>query len=155
MPRWSDRAVALHLATRGPNALAASCDAISPAWLGALVVGAIGATIATALSPRTLQGRLVALAPSAIAALATVLVVAPDCARGPFASLDPLVRTLWYDQVSEGLPLWQQPLVWAVATVALPITGLIGTIKALAASPNERRYGWSFLLAVLVPATIV
>jgi hypothetical protein len=148
-------ALVLHVATRGPGAWAASCDAISPAWLAALGVASVGIVVATFAKPSSRLTRLATQGVTGIAAGGTLLAAAPVCARGPFASLDPLVRALWYEQVSEGLPIWEQPLAWAVITVALPVVGIIGTVLAVRRAPVERRFGWQFLLAVLIPAFLL
>ena len=57
--------------------------------------------------------------------------------------------------MTEGLPLWDQPLVWAVITVAVPIVGLIGTVTALRRCHAEQRERWLLLLAVLVPTLLL
>ncbi|RYD49452.1 MAG: hypothetical protein EOP60_13785, partial [Sphingomonadales bacterium] len=99
---------ALHLATRGASYAAPLCDAVSPAWLFVLGVSAIGTTLATLAARAPLALRIGALAMVGIACAALLLRLAPECVAGPFAQLDPLTRTLWYENVSEGLPLWRQ-----------------------------------------------
>jgi hypothetical protein len=148
-------AAALHLATRGPFWLTSACDAISPAWLVMLGIAAAAVLLTTHLRLASPFARIAALATGGAAAVASLLVIAPECARGPFATLDPLVRTIWYDSVQEGLPLWHQSLGWAVMTVALPIVGLFGTVRALRRSTGEARTRWLLMLAVLLPATLL
>lgn len=147
--------LAWHAATRGPAMFAAGCDAMSPAWLMMIGVAAASVAVATAMGLSTIAGRIVVLAASGGACIATLLVMAPECLHGPFATLDPLVRTLWYDNVPEGLPIWRQTLPWAVTTIALPLVGLFGTVDALRRSAGDSRHRWLLMLAVLVPAILL
>ncbi|MFT3976036.1 MAG: hypothetical protein QM688_02810 [Sphingomonas bacterium] len=142
----------LHIATRGPNALAPACDAIAPAWLAAIGVGTGGILIATALAPRSPVARLAMLALAGLAAVATIRWLAPVCTRGPFATLDPLVYRYWYLSVGEGRPIWVQTGLMAVVTLTLPVIGLIGGALAWRASRGETRVSWSMLIAIALAA---
>jgi hypothetical protein len=143
--------ILLHVATRGPLALQPACDAVAPSWLlaiGVAVAGAIGS-----LSLRRPMARLAGLALSGAAALATLVAIAPTCLSGPFGMLDPLVRALWYRNVSEGMPIWEQDRAWAAMMVAGPIVGLIGSVAAWRTATGERRRRWA-LLTLLVAAAL-
>lgn len=138
----------LHVATRGPAMFTPACDAIAPGWIASLAVGALGVTVPMALPRLPLSVRLAMLALAAIAALATLTVIDPRCLAGPFAGLDPFVRRFWYDNVSEGMPVWKQVPSWAVMTVGFPIAGLIGGAFAWRASLGEDRVRWTIVLAL-------
>lgn len=144
---------ALQLATRGLGYAAPMCDAITPDWLLVFGVGAAGVSLATLVQRAGVAVRLGALAAAGAAALAVLLRAAPECVGGPFAQLEPLVRTYWYEKVSEGLPLWEQTPGWAAMTIGLPITGLIGSVLALRGAEGEARARWGFVLAALIAAT--
>lgn len=148
-------ALALHVVTRGPGMFAPACDAMSPAWLAVLGIGAAGTIAATLIDPATRAMRLGLLAACGVICLTTLRLAAPACLQGPFATLDPLVRTIWYDHVSEGLPLWQQTPGWGIITIALPLVGLAGSVRALRASTGEARARWLLMLGVLIPATLL
>ncbi len=148
-------ALMLHIATRGPGAFTAVCDAVSPGWLAVLGVAAVGLSVATLFGARSLAARLGALAAGAGACVATLALITPECLRGPFASLDPLVYNLWYLKVSEGLPIWDQMLVPAIITIASPVVGLIGTALALRRTSGAGRESWAMLLAILLGAFAV
>jgi len=150
-------AVLLHLSTRGPHFWTAACDAVSPAWLAMLGVAAGGIALAAAIAParRDAGGvavRIALLALAGLGAAATLLAVDPSCTRGPFQMLDPLVRALWYENVTEGLPVWKQQPVWAVICVSLPLVGLYGGARALRAAAPARRAGWWLMLGALAAA---
>jgi hypothetical protein len=140
--------VALHVATRGPGLFVPACDAISPPWIAALGIACAGAGFAMLMSPATAAARLALLALAGGAALLTLYALAPGCTRGPFATLDPLVYRLWFQNVSEGLPVWQQVPAWAVMTVAFPIVGLIGAGTACARASGEARVRWIMMLGI-------
>lgn len=135
------------LATRGFADLAAHCDAISPPYLGAIVLTALGVGGVARLQPRARPVLLGLLALVAAAAIALYLWSAPQCTRGPFSALDPLVREFWYDQVLEGQPGWRLP-----AGTWLPVAAQsLAVIAALAwlwrhASGELRRWWFEYLL---------
>jgi len=136
-------ALVLHLATRGPFALAPACDAVSPAWLLALAAATPGLTAAGLMQARA--GRLAGLVVAGAAAAGVLVLAAPQCLAGPFASLDPLVRVAWYENVVEGLPAWRQPGLWGLACVALPLVGLAGAVLVVRRAPDKG--DWPLLLA--------
>lgn len=146
---------ALHLVTRGPGWAAPACDAVAPAWLAAAGVALAGALAVIGLAPRRPLLRLTGLAAAGAAGLATLLALAPECTRGPFATLDPLVARLWYRNVSEGMPVWAQVPGWAVMTVGLPIVGLAGAFLAWRRADADRRAAWALLIAVAAPAFLL
>ena len=97
----------------GGFAAATYCDTVSPPHLAAVVSAAILMLPAVHFRPESWQTRLVAVGLSGGAALAILLWTAPQCVGGAFGGMDPLVRTYWYSNVTEGLPIWYQP--WRVA----------------------------------------
>jgi hypothetical protein len=145
-------AVALHLATRGPGFFAPACDAIAPAWLAMLGTAAVGTTIATMAAPGALLGRVAALAAAGVATAATLVALSPACLAGPFATLPPIVYKLWYVNVPEGRPVWEQDLSWAAMSVGLPVVGLYGTWRAWRAATGEAKLRWAMLLALVAAA---
>lgn len=138
----------LHLAMRGPAILSPACDAIAPAWIAALTVAALAATPPMLMPRLPLTARLAMLGAAGVAALATLALLDSRCLAGPFAGLDPFVRRFWYENVSEGMPIWAQVPSWAVMTIGFPITGLIGGALALRASTGEARARWTMMLAL-------
>lgn len=146
-------ALLLHIVTRGPGMFSAVCDAVSPGWVAVLGTAAVGLSIATLFGARSLPARLGALTIVGFACAATLALVAPECLRGPFATLDPLVYRVWYENVPEGLPIWRQDLGWATMTIGFPIVGLIGTVLAWRRAEGAAAMRWAILLAVLVFAS--
>lgn len=78
------------------------CDAYST---GFYALGAIGAgvlfALATTLSTRSLTARTMGLAGGAVVIGAAVLLIAPQCLQSPLAGLDPMLRSMWLDNVAE------------------------------------------------------
>ena len=148
-------ALLLHVATRGPGMLLPACDAMAPGWLAALGVAAVAIALSVTAAPRSPLLRLALLGAGGAASLLALRAIAPDCLHGPFASLDPLVRTFWYEQVLEGLPLWDQSLSRAAMTVALPLVGLGVSARMAWVSRGDARARWLLLGALLVAATAI
>lgn len=119
---------AFFLATRGVGDLANYCDTVSPAYLAGLGAIALGVH-ALALRPAMPRWLLVAgLGLAALVGTALFLELAPTCSTGPFARLDPLVRSFWYDNVKEGMPVWRQEWSVLLQMTMPPLAGLAASI---------------------------
>ncbi len=119
---------------RGWQAMAAVyCDSFSLPYLAgvtataAIVSAGLRAPAAwTAAWPRRLAGLMLAGGIGAAAFLS----LGRSCFSGPFAELEPLVRTHWYVLVSEGRPLWELAPSFAAVSLAPTIVGLVAAIWA-------------------------
>ena len=133
---------------------AAACDAMSLPYLTALVVATTGLTCASLLPLRHWALRLGAAGIVGVLTLASVPLVAPACAAGPFAQLDPLVHDLWYLYVPEGLPIWQQSAKIIVNSIVIPVLGCVGTVIGWRnATTDETRRRWATLVVLTSAAT--
>jgi hypothetical protein len=147
-------ALVLQFATRGPQGLTGGwCDSLSAPYLAAFVVAAAGILAIVRWAPRTPAARLAALGVAGAAAAAALLAVAPQCARGPFASLDPVVVRYWYTGVLEGQPVWAMTLHDAVFLIVPSLLGLLGSLAAWrgAADATARR-NWATIMIALAGA---
>ena len=128
---------ALFMGTRGLGDLTNYCDTVSPAYLAALGLIALGVH-GLALRPAMPRLWLAAgLALAAAAGAVLFLSIAPGCSTGPFAQLDPLVRHFWYDNVKEGMPVWRQDWTVLVQMTVPPLVGL-GVAINLARRDGDR-----------------
>jgi hypothetical protein len=141
-------AVALHLATRGPGFFTPACDAIAPAWLAMLGTAALGTTVATMVRSSWI-GRVAALGVAGVVTAATLVALSPACLAGPFATLPSIVYKLWYVNVPEGRPVWEQDASSAAMTIGLPLVGLYGTWRAWRTARGEAKLRWAMLLALV------
>ena len=145
----------LFLATRGLSDLAAHCDAIAPPHLA---VFALGALVIWATALREPQPKAITVAGLALAALggvATIALAAPQCTTGAFTQLDPLVRTFWFDQVVEGMPIWRQQPGEAARMLVAPLLGLVISISLFAGSRDWLRRWWLDYAILLAAALLV
>lgn len=143
----------LHVATRGPGLMLPACDAVSPVWIAALVAGALGVSVATRARVSDWRGRIAILLLVGLACVGVIAWLQPQCLRGPFADLSPLVRNIWYNNISEGLPVWQQQSAVIAATLGLPAFGLLGMWRAWRTAAPEQRPAWLLLGAATLAAT--
>ena len=129
-----------------------ACDALSPAHLAALALGALGTLgIAHPGARWPLPLRIAALACLAVAAGLLFLTLAPACAADPFGRLDPLVHRVWYLHVREGLPIWRQPAREMIGIAAFPLIGLAGAFRAWRATkPGPARGDWATVLLLVL-----
>jgi hypothetical protein len=147
--------LAIFAATRGFASLAEHCDAISPAHLVAFGLGAVAATGLAQLEPLPRGAIFGGLALIAAMAGAAVLSMAPQCAGGAFAEIDPLVARFWYNGVAEGLPVWEQDPALALQTVIPPLVGLFACIQLAGRSGDWLRRWWHEYAVVLAASLVV
>jgi hypothetical protein len=118
--------LALFMATQAKGLSAAQyCDTISPAHIWAIVAASALLIPSCLYAPASRAVRVAACVVAGIAALAVLLWLAPQCAQGAFADLDPVVRLYWYDNVREGLPVWRQDGRTAATLMAPLLTALL------------------------------
>lgn len=130
------------------------CDAISPAHLAVLVLGAFGSVLVTSAGLSALPGKIASLAGVGAAALTSMIWIAPNCSAGPFERLDPLVYNFWYLNIQEGLPLWWQKPEGVIVVIGLPIVGILGSWVQLRKTQDRRRVEWAGLLFLLIAAAL-
>ena len=116
--------------------LAPICDEMGAAHLGAGLIGGLGAIALARASARLASpGRRAAAAMLVGAPVLIYLVLAyPSCLGSPFAGVDPLVRTLWLDNVVESKPLLQfvqGRTMMSVALLTPLVLGLVGSLHAV------------------------
>jgi len=151
-------APALSFATRPMAEFTAfRCDIMLEGHMAAFAIAALAFPV---LSVKPLQGRLVwrltALTLAGGASATAAYVLLGRCAANPFAELDPLIRTYWYDFVLEGLPFWRQlisvqiMLVWTLLLIPAGLWAALHTGLV----PRARRAAWlpytAFALAAVV-----
>lgn len=85
------------------SGLQAHCDVFSFAYAPALVVGAGGLYVLakTDSSKDRRSTRLAASAALGAACILSIAAIAPECLKGPYASLTPELREIWFDRVAE------------------------------------------------------
>lgn len=111
----------------------ASCDSFSLPYLAA--VASAGAVLSAALATgggfaAALPRRLLVVALAGAAGAAALVATGPDCLAGPFAALEPLVRTYWYDLIPEGRPLWEQKPAVAALYLGPTLVGAAALVWA-------------------------
>lgn len=143
--------------TRGLQSLITSwCDALSAPYLGALAVAGVAVLAIARAAPGKLWVRLALLGVSGLLAAAALVLIDPQCAKGPFATLDPIVTYYWYKDVLEGQPVWALPPRDAIFNLVPSIMGLAGTLLAWRGSITAAdRRTWATLLIALAGTTAV
>ncbi|WNO54182.1 hypothetical protein [Stakelama saccharophila] len=152
--------IVLHAVTRGPAMFEQACDAVSPVWIVALAIGVATLTGAPFFRLKPVAVRLSLLGGGALAAGCSIALIKPDCLHGPFASLDPLVYRLWYLNILEGLPLWDQRIQDILKFATLPIAAMAGAAIMFSRSSPQTRilcgmYGMSLFVAFAASVAVV
>lgn len=150
-------AVAFQFLTRGPSGLVATwCDSLSAPYLAAfLVAGAATLAIARA-HPASPTARFLLFAGAGVLAAGALVWAEPLCAKGPFATLDPIVVRYWYSGVLEGQPVWASPAHSGIYIVVPSVLGLIGSLLAWRTSEKpEDRLIWTTAIVALAGAFLL
>jgi hypothetical protein len=116
-----------------------ACDAMSGAHLSAAFVGGVGlAVLAATASERSIAVRLAGAAGLGACALATVVVIAPDCLAGPYSGVHPRLQAFWLANVAETQSLLATLAGEPVEAIALYIPPLAALLLAAFATVRAR-----------------
>ncbi len=129
-------------------------DVVTPAYLAAFAVAGLVCTFAVRANIAQVRTRVALLLLVGVITLGAMFAVDPHWFIGPFGSLDPLVKQMWYQTVDEGLPMWQVDPSEAATGLAQPLVGLIGAAVALRRSSGLARSLWSTYAFVLSALTL-
>jgi hypothetical protein len=129
-------------------------DVITVAHLGAFAVAWASCAFVVRRGTISRSARIGALAGAGAATAAAMFAIDPHWLRGPFGSLDPLVREMWYDRITEGLPMWR--VGWSEAAIGLaqPLVGLLGGALALRGAQGRERKRWIAYVVALGAITL-
>lgn len=143
--------------TRGPAGLMGTwCDSLSAPYMAAFVAATAGVAAAALINSGALWVRLMLLAGAGLGAAAALLWVEPQCANGPFASLDPIVVKYWYQRVLEGQPLWVSKPADAIHVLVPSLVGLAGSLLAWrSCTVAADRRNWATIIAALIGAMLL
>jgi len=147
-------ALLLQFATRGPVGLVGSwCDSLSAPYMAAFAAAAAVTFAAARANPRQLGVRFLLLGLAGVSAAGALVWTEPQCANGPFATLDPIVAEFWYRNVLEGQPLWVSKPSDAIQVLVPTLIGLAGSLLAWrsCASAADRR-NWATIIVALAGA---
>ena len=108
----------------------AMCDVLSPVWLSVMV---LGGALLVALSWLSIERRVGRLAVALVAGGVIAIFFAlswPHCLGRP-ESVSPELQRLWLDQIREARPIYRQEWKLVVATLSVPVLGLLGMGAAI------------------------
>ncbi|HEX7743452.1 MAG TPA: hypothetical protein VF442_13640, partial [Sphingobium sp.] len=150
--------VLLALLRGAPALMQQQCDALSAAYVWPLAAFAITTPLAYRwMKPTSAGRRFMAAMLGGAAAVATFLMTGHQCLTGdPFQALGPVAYKLWYLNVMEGRPVWEQDRSMIGLIILPSIVGLVGSIVAARAAADARtRERWIALTLLLAGAAIV
>ncbi len=82
------------------------CDALAINLVIAVAIAGFGMAVLSARPELSRTAKVAGLAALGIVSAIAYLAVHPSCVKGPFADIDPGLKTVWLDRVNEMLPLW-------------------------------------------------
>ena len=147
-------ALLLQFATRGPAGLWGTwCDSLSAPYMAAFVAAAAVTFAVARYNPRQPWVRFLLLGLAGVSAAGALVWTEPQCANGPFATLDPIVVKYWYRNVLEGQPLWVSGPHDAIHVLVPSLIGLAGSLLAWrSCSAAIDRRNWATIIIALIGA---
>lgn len=149
----------VHLAIFRPPArwLEAACDVISPFYVGIAVVVGVVFTLASFLPLRAAWQRLALLAVLGSAGLALLVLLYPQCLRGPYGELDPWLQANWIAGIVEARPWFATITELPAYAFAVGLPALLGVIVILVRlwRVRDNREDWAVLLIFLLATSLV
>lgn len=132
------------------------CDTIAINSTAAVVIAGLGLALAAALPGSFQRAARLALAitPGLLAA-AVFVMLEPRCLGGHYALVDPAVRPIWLDNVSETqslIDLFRQAAATGIAIAAFPFATLVGAFLLSRDKRSYRAFGTLAALAALLMA---
>jgi hypothetical protein len=131
-----------------------ACDAIGLNLTAGVVAGGVVLALAARLTAgRSLALRLAGLGLAGAAALGLYLGIYPNCIHGPFADVDPRIKPIWLNNVSEVANL---PLLYtrhADSAILLATPCLLGALAIVCLTLNRsasRNPAWQVLALVML-----
>ena len=140
--------------------LLTQCDSISMTHVGTATIGGAGIALICRLVPQNSSWvqRVAALAGLGVICGGVAVTFFSHCLGDPYAFLQPELRTVWLDHVSEArsaLVVWnEQPKVFLAAFVPLAVLACVG-IYAYGRSSADQRVKWIILGLFAAVATLV
>ena len=138
--------------------LVPACDAISSVYAAAALGTGIAFVALSAVNPNTRRSRLVAGAIGGAALVAVVVILYPECLRGPYAALDPWLVRNWLDRIEEAQPAYVAMVgnpVYVIAVCVPPLLALVVTVWLVLRGGAAARPRWIAYAAFLAIAVIV
>lgn len=147
-------ALLVQFATRGPIGLVGTwCDSLSAPYMAAFAAAAALTFAAARANPAAPWARFGLLGAAGLAAAVALVWTEPACAKGPFASLDPIVVEYWYRHVLEGQPLWMSKPHDAIHVLVPSLIGLAGSVLAWRGCREMAdRRNWATVIVALLGA---
>lgn len=106
------------------------CDALSPVWLSVMVLAGAVIVLLSSLRIERAALRLGGAILGGGAIVAAFVLAWPQCLGRPEGISDELYR-LWFVNIREVKPLYEQSLKTGMSTAALPVIGLVGSVWML------------------------
>jgi hypothetical protein len=134
----------------------AACEAIAINSAAAVVVATLGlAATATVLTGASWRRRAAGVLASGAVAAAVCIAIEPQCLAGPFVVMDPTVRAIWFNHVSEMQSLRtvaETSPAMAAAVAAFPAIAMMCMLALARDSAMRRDFGFVVAAVALVIA---
>jgi hypothetical protein len=147
-------AILFQFLTRGPVGLTGTwCDSLSAPYMAAFAAATAVTFVVARANPALSWVRFLLLGAAGLCAAGALVWTEPQCAKGPFASLDPIVVEYWYRNILEGQPLWASRPFDAIHALVPSLVGLVGSVLAWrGCTAADDRRNWATIIVALLGA---
>lgn len=122
--------------------LTAYCDSVTYPQLLALCIMAAGAALLVRIQPARWVIRAAGLAGTMILAMSVYHLIPPYCGVDAFSQLEPNVRSLWYETLLEGRPVWTLSPDLVLLNIGFPVLGVLCAIAGWWCAPVQEKPFW-------------
>jgi len=128
-----------------------TCDNLSFGFLALTLYGGVALFGAASLASRTsMPVRFVILGCIGVGAAGLTLTVMPQCLQNPLASLDPLLKEIWLDKVTEAQSVFRQAQIAPATVGGFYFVGFIAMVVSAWRVKMGDRVGVHLVLLVLL-----
>lgn len=138
--------------------LPASCDALSLVYVSAAIGVGLVFTILSFLQLKQWFMRLLAGGVLGVALVAVLLLIFPECAKGPYGAIDPWLVENWLSKVTEAKPVWHSLRAlpgYTLGVIIPPIVALIILLVFIKRTPDDKRVQWAILALFIFTSLVV
>lgn len=146
---------ALYLVTRGVPSGMIACDVLSAAHVAAIAAAAAGTWLMGRLPPHNAVLAMTGFGAVGIIAILAFNALAAPCMGSTFNTLDPVVRTFWFERVLEGRPIWAQGLALPLQLAVIAVVGLYANARLYAQATGTLRRFWFEYGLLLAASTLI
>ncbi len=136
----------------------AACDALSLVYVSAAIGVGLVFTILSFIPLKQWFMRLFAAGVLGVILVVALLLVFPECAKGPYGAIDPWLVENWLSRITEAKPVWHSLSAlpgYTLGIIIPPIVALIVLLAFILRTSDDKRMQWAILALFIFTGLVV